>query len=275
VATDTPVPTNSPTSSQTRQHLLSVKEAESLVLDLIRTNSGCSLPCWWGVTPGKSNIEEIENLLSPFLGTVESEVRYEFSDIGGYLLMRTQPSGFNIGIQYLVENNNVSIIYVATRMVSPDGYELDFDSPIYREIMSPYSINQVLLNYGRPEQLLIRSFSELAGELNPSQILLYYPLEGVAIQYFSQNTLLIDDDIFYNKFCPVNGHINLRLFDPSSGLGLDQLLLLDDNFLEYKEISEVTNMNIETFYETYISASDCSHFIITKEEIWPHEYDNR
>jgi hypothetical protein len=273
---DTPKPIHlTPTNSQTPLPTLQIEEAEALVLELLKTKSECTLPCWWGIIPGITSAEEIKNILWPFKGTVEHDLRYEFSDSGGYLLMKTQPNGFNIGIQYLIENEKVSTIYISTRMNDIDGYELVYKNSEYDEIMELYSVDQILTRYGKPEQIYIRSFSEIAGELNPTQILLFYPDEGVIVQYFSPNTLEIDNGEFYNTFCPLDGHIMLRLFNPNTDINLDKLLLMDDNFSSYKEISKVTNMDVNSFYNTYVDGTDCSVYLYTKESIWPYVYDNR
>jgi len=42
------------------------QEAVAIVQDLLLTNRGCSLPCWWGITPGKTTWDEARQFLLTF-----------------------------------------------------------------------------------------------------------------------------------------------------------------------------------------------------------------
>ncbi len=268
VATRTPVPT------------LPAEAADARVLELLKTNAGCSLPCWWGITPGVTTTDEIQSILEPFLGAVVSEVRYEFSEMGGHLLMRPQPeNGLRVEIQYLAEDRIVSMVYVNTAMTR-DIYNMIYDDPFYQETMSVYTLAAMLTKYGKPDQIFIRSFSDLAGEFNPTQILLYYPEQGIVAQYFSRNELEQNNETILNRTCPPKSHISLRLFNPDSHMSLDQLLSIDDSFSRYREISEATHMDLETFFQTYRQydeknlKSSCPTYLKTPWNLWPNEYSN-
>lgn len=49
---------------------LSYDEALVTVQTLYETNNGCLLPCWWGITPGKTTWEQTKDLLSPFVSQI-------------------------------------------------------------------------------------------------------------------------------------------------------------------------------------------------------------
>jgi hypothetical protein len=66
--TYTPIPSATPTLIPT----LSVKDAQIKLLGLLATNGGCRLPCLWGITPGKSNYQEAQNVLKPLSGVAET-----------------------------------------------------------------------------------------------------------------------------------------------------------------------------------------------------------
>lgn len=277
---ETPVPTQTKiAATRTPLPTLPAEVADALVLELLETNANCSLPCWWGITPGVTTTDEIQSILEPLLGAVVSEVRYEFSEIGGHLLMRPQANGLKVGIQYLAEDKIITMVYVNTEMTR-EIYNRVYDDPFYQETMSAYTLEAVLTKYGKPDQIFIRSFSDLAGEFNPTQTLLYYPKMGIVAQYFSPNGLLVENSAFVLPTCPPKGHISLRLFDPDSSMTLDELLSLDDSFAKYKVISEATNMDLDEFYEAYREydektlVSNCPAVLKTPEELWPSEYSN-
>src|SRR5688572_13990138 len=42
---------------------MTTDEAKRLVRDLLENNAGCKLPCWWGITPGKTTWSEARQIL--------------------------------------------------------------------------------------------------------------------------------------------------------------------------------------------------------------------
>lgn len=61
--TETPRPTN--TFTATRIPTLSKEASIEYIESLYKNNGGCDLPCWWGIMPGESDVNDLENLLSP------------------------------------------------------------------------------------------------------------------------------------------------------------------------------------------------------------------
>jgi hypothetical protein len=62
-----PTATNTVTPSQTSTPppTLTVKQANQLLKDLLWNNPECTLPCFMGITPGKTTFEEIDSLFMP------------------------------------------------------------------------------------------------------------------------------------------------------------------------------------------------------------------
>jgi hypothetical protein len=54
-----------PEQTQTviRNATLDSEEAQKLVQKLLENNGGCKLPCWWGITPGKTTWAEARQIL--------------------------------------------------------------------------------------------------------------------------------------------------------------------------------------------------------------------
>ena len=61
-------------------------EAVSAIKELLRTNGMCEFPCWWGFTPGRSNILEVKSLLLP-MAIDSSKGRYNFEEKDDYLFV--------------------------------------------------------------------------------------------------------------------------------------------------------------------------------------------
>jgi hypothetical protein len=266
-------------ATRTSLPTLPAEEVQARALELLRTNAGCSLPCWWGIAPGYSTIDEARLIFEPFLGAIESENGFEYLESDNPYFMRSLASGLQVGVEVSAKDNLVSLVYVQTEMTK-DIYNKVYDDPFYQEIMSLYTLETMLTKYGKPNQILVRSFSDLAGEFNPTQLLLYYPDSGIVVQYFSRNLPMLNNGTVTLWTCPPQSHISLRLFNPDSHMSLTQLLSIDDSYSKYKDISEVSNMDIDTFFQTYEEYDErapdlsCPTFLKTPEDIWPNEYIN-
>lgn len=58
------------TATPTQQPTLTLQEREKIIIDLMSTNAGCSLPCWWGITPSVTEWKVAEKFLSEIGATV-------------------------------------------------------------------------------------------------------------------------------------------------------------------------------------------------------------
>lgn len=249
-------------------------------VEFLIENPVCDLPCWWGIRPGLTNRSEAQSVLESLFQETVGDPDYRVVVGEGHFSINPLVDGIRLGMQYISNNDDeVIMIYVITEMLE-DVYTKIYNNLAYQEIMSDYTLEAILKKYGKPDKILVRSFSGVAGEVNPTQVLLYYPRYGIVIQYFSPNGLLTKDESFVLPTCPPKSHISLRLFDPSADLGLDEILMLDDSYNRYKDISEVSNMDIDVFYESYreydeiLLKDDCPATLILPESIWPSEYKN-
>jgi hypothetical protein len=63
-STHTSTATLTMTPTETPQPTLLPEERNTLIRELLATNGGCRLPCWWGIVPGKTPWPEAEQLFS-------------------------------------------------------------------------------------------------------------------------------------------------------------------------------------------------------------------
>ena len=72
-ATPTLTITSTQTQTLTQTHIatlsflplptLNPEEEQATILTLLKSNNGCDLPCWWGITPGKTTKLDTEQIL--------------------------------------------------------------------------------------------------------------------------------------------------------------------------------------------------------------------
>jgi hypothetical protein len=67
----TPRPTNTPTFTPTLTWTplptLPSQQTRAKIEELLETNGGCELPCWWGITPNETAWPETLHFLRPYI----------------------------------------------------------------------------------------------------------------------------------------------------------------------------------------------------------------
>lgn len=255
--TTTPVPESTEIPTMIPTATLSVAEAEQMVFDLFDNKAGCDIPCVWGITPGVSDTTSLYLLLrrlSPVTG----------SQIGGSAAFHRFSNGFDLTVASLSQEGVIHSIQISTHMfIENNGViadEYTYDNSEYQEIMMEFLIDNILSKYGAPSMVLFRSFG-LGAEDFPSETVLFYFDIGFSIQYTSPNSY-IDDKI---STCPWQAHISIETWDPATE-GPD-IADFKSPPLNFRELGSVTNLNAQSFYETFSIPTDSC--IETQTDIWP------
>lgn len=245
--TATLIPTPTPT--------LSIVEKEEITSGLYETNSNCEFPCWWGIVPGVTSWQTAKF----FLGTLsteistgtESETDREFV-VQVYLPVTEELSEIKeLEQSYYVNDGIVEIIQPET----PNEMSLTI-------------ISDVLRTYGQPSEVWIDTYGYSLGEIDPFRVVLFYPEKGILLRYF-------DDADFQNDqvvgcFAGYRGAIVLWApeleFTFAEALnGTRALGTYGEQY--YKPLEDASEMDVETFYQTYLDP-DAETCIETPAELW-------
>lgn len=254
----TPIVAPSPTIAPT----LTTDQEQTLVLELLQSNAGCRLPCWWGFTPGKTTWQTAQAFFAS-LG--------KFPQVYGnnvYTVDFNLPK-HDISISlYIMGTKAIDVIWVGAGMVRNN--EAVFGDPLFARDLQRYMLPQLLTTYGQPKEILIRTFSEAPdGGWIPFHLLLFYPQEGILIDYQGPGERKGDR----LRWCPQNTNIALWLWSPEHKWTLEDIARIGLNFsleelLTYRPLEEATGMRQETFYETFKDANNriC---LETPVDLWP------
>src|SRR3990172_323544 len=65
-ATLTPVdiahtPTTMPRPTISPAPTLTAEQQEAYIVDMLKTNGDCKLPCWWGIMPGEATLQSLQD----------------------------------------------------------------------------------------------------------------------------------------------------------------------------------------------------------------------
>jgi hypothetical protein len=269
-ATSTVTPTNAPTISPiitwTPLPTLSAQEKHAKIQELLETNNGCKLPCWWGLVPGKTTWSEAIHFLTPTIAEVKElggnkEVYYEIDDASEQERLMFDVSG----------NDRV-----------------DWISTYQPETFYTYQLHQVLTLLGHPEQVYISARStggDFETEFPPAILVLDYTQIGVWASYgylparSGENISICPQDFdkttsVYELYRTVGGR--LELFDPSmenhwAAPMIEVIGAYVDNTWGPETISKLedaTNMTTESFYNTFIDPASKA-CLETPANLWP------
>jgi hypothetical protein len=206
-------------------------EAQALVMDLIATNGGCRLPCWWGITPGETTWEEART----FLETFATQILTLSKDVYGvtYNNLPESVSRGAVGATITVDNGTVQSI------------RSDINFPL----------SETLETYGQPSEVWIKVDPQSINPEAPFTIVLFYPEQGILAGYqgtAKKGTIL--------RFCPekIIDYTLWFLWDPSLDLifaGAANEVLINRPFFN---LEDKTNMDFKTFYDTYKDPENAS-----------------
>jgi len=223
----------------------------------------CLLPCWGGITPGKTNWQEARQLLERMSGfstvNISENISCDFGGCNG-IAWSLYPETVAEGIFYTkFPENTVHLININ---IQNEGSAQKIN------LLRNIGLQDVFRWYGAPPTLLFNVETDLA-ENRFMELILVYPERQFVIKYI-KNTELIDDQVVN---CGQDHQIELIILDNK-----EQLMSLDTvaNAMEtkdlhidsrYKSVEESTGMTLNSFYETFSTSN--SACISTPVSIWP------
>lgn len=258
VATSTPIWTDTPTSTVPSTKIPYVpistplvKESSKIVLELMQTNNGCDLPCWWGIIPNQTSWNNAVEFLKPF------SIIYE----------RQPPSDwfvYDIRSPISTEVSELGIVEIV--FAARDGIIKEIEASGFNEDF--YSPSSVLNKYGVPSQILVSSYSSDYGSPPnqvPLSVDLYYPQKGINVLYGTYATVKGTQIIG----CLENPH--LFLWSPSEHIRtINYILGWDSSNTPYMNIKDATGLSIQDFYAKY-SRLENQPCLQTPANLWPSQ----
>ena len=172
IRTKTDIPTLSPTKATwaiwTPEALAPLSTAKSNVAELLKTNGGCSLPCWWGIEPGQTDFAGAFKRLSPLTTFIAVKKN---DDMGG----------LDAEMRFPMPENNPNRELTITLKVKKEIIQQIEVSP---GSGSQYHFSQLLKDYGNPEEVWVEGLIDPTSN-NPFTILFYYPQKGIVATFWA------------------------------------------------------------------------------------------
>jgi hypothetical protein len=203
---NSPTHTPEPSTSVTFRPTLSDSQAQESIINLLKDNGNCELPCWWGIRPGNSlwtaTNNELKGLGLKVLG----------DDISGTYMARFSFSGEEhatfLWIDFSVENNVVKIMNIKAQ---GNGNLVSFN-----KVFANLAPERIMNDFGPPTQVNVNAGIGGGGQTPLAvfyTISFFYGNNGFSISYGGK---AIYSPV--SRFCPtlrtegnLNGEISLVL----------------------------------------------------------------
>lgn len=244
---------------------LTADQEEDFVLDLLQSNAGCQLPCWWGFTPGETTWQTAQTYFDS-LGKKTDE--FSNARVTNYTVKFSLPRhDIQIGQVYNVSNGTIGMIWVKGATVRNN--ERVFGDQLFLQDWQHYMPSQMLSVYGQPAKVLLKTFQSVPDWVPPFNMLLYYPQQGILVRYYGP-TERRGEQI---RLCPQQADVTLWLWSPELTMTLEDIARLGQDFpieevADYRSLEAVTEMDVETFHETFKDAG-METCIETSAKLWP------
>jgi hypothetical protein len=240
-------PSQTPFSTWTSLPTLSDSQAEAQWLKWLKGTTDCLLPCWGGITPGKTSWQETKQILGSVLNILDTNEEDTCTFGPCKVIMWKSRSGVDPSGVAISQNNAIDEIIL-------QGYP---PSPIMR-------LDNILKQYGPPEKIFIFT--------NPvfttMDITLAYPNHGFIVMYIWNQTTSHENIVS----CIQEGRVYLSVNQVAETWSDSYIKNKvygngDMSEVDFRTLESVTNMTIEQFYEQFrdIDGSEC---IVAPFPVW-------
>jgi hypothetical protein len=216
--------------------LVDREESIQRVLEFLENNDECRLPCWWGLTPGQTTLEETRIKIEPYSRRVRFTRDFQAFEVVEYF--------------HLIPER-----YSITGLINTRFY---FDQQILYQIKileldwPGYHMRRFLHDYGVLGQVLFQTLRDEPGDHPPFFLYLFYPDQGILAYFFS-----MDEDVWRtgNKLhgCFRSGP-DLYLWFPEEQKTLEEIVKDFNLDLDYREsflLETISPYSPDTFYSTF------------------------
>lgn len=236
---------------------LTIDESKKIVRDLLKNNAGCQLPCWWGITPGKTAWSEARQILetvSRHIG-VAGQASDEIFSVSVQALL-PYPYNFATYMEHLYSVKNGIVDYIR----------------IYNFDLAPnYFLPNFLEAYGQPDEIWIRTFPKEEMGIQHFIIDVFY--QGILIEYSTGEPMKEVGGKLQNCWITEMNSPFLHLWSPETqNLSFQEAKKFIDTrgLPEPKPLLEATGMDVKTFYETFKNP-DTNVCLETPKRMWEYK----
>lgn len=238
--------------TETPRPTLSPENEKELISTAKKTNLGCQLPCWWGITPEETSWNTTYAFFETFPANFET---------------MHQHIGYHVKITDLNNNEELSLTFFLTEKRIVESLNV----PAF------YSLSDLLSNFGTPNQVWFYSGGVSAYSQPPSfSLALYYPDRGILFYYQDGvGEYQSDGKTLSIKVCAKHFasqvYPRLYLWNNQSSKTFEQIktyLFTVPEDWYFRPLEEVTNFEPISFTKAFSDPVN-AQCIVSPSDIWP------
>lgn len=248
---------------------LEAKEREDFLQDLMNSNGGCQLPCWWGVTPGKTTWQEAEQLFHVMgLNTQSTPSSTRPAAHFRWVSIKFEEKPLYEALGFYEQEMRIDGILVSGNS--------DYHPTGFQSLWDHYSPDRLLGTFEVPSRVFLRApgVTGIGNRGKKGYILwIFYDHLGFMVRYDGE----VDDLPIYH-ICPSVSETGSRIFridismqSPNAPYDLadyDGILIDEKGSDTVKTIDEAAGMSVEEFYSIFTNKDKPACFD-TPHDIWP------
>lgn len=218
------------------------KESSSRkITELLETNDGCQLPCFWGIVPGQTTWQDARQKLETFASEIKLDgsagnITYNGNDyFMEYYQVKYKVPGTtsNGNLRFLIWDSIVTRISV------------DREATTRR-----YTLSELLTQYKKPSRIFVHAQYDAPESPVPFDLILYYPEQRFLAAYL----LGAVRDQGYLKSCPDRDSPVLISWAPNRVMDektIERDTLGPDPVPALQDLTSATQLSIDRFYEVF------------------------
>lgn len=230
---------------------------QDFILQLLQTNGGCKLPCWWGIVPGETHWDETEQFLldlSLNIELIKDETTTEVDDTS------SRRRAFDIYIDIDIGDAKTHRLGLWTRDNLVTGIRISSPLTNYH-----FVLNDLLSDQGVPDKIFVFTHANVMEPPTAFNLILYYQEQRFLAAY---STLVYKENEQITA-CFDDIGPGIIIFPDEKDLSDQQIqeVFLGPDPIGVLSIDDAIGMSPTVFYETYRNSEiSC---LVTPANIWP------
>ena len=230
-------------------------DRREIVMNLYE-NPTCELPCWWGITPGKTEWRDAWQFLVRFAANQAPYDThfFESENLPGYQFFQVFLDVPELPDQEYYATLNHLVFFMQQSSSIVEYIDVNTGN------VGSYTISKILATYGPPQQVYVHARPHQRLESNSVSLYLYYPDRGFMSVHFTT----VDQDVWKKKEFTACFQKYTRLLLWTEGQHLDSSIVrglglsdvLDSGQDPYQSIEDVSKMNTKDFFQAFIDSSE-------------------
>ena len=250
--TFTPTPTSTPTL--TPMPILPPDETQALVLALLKDETDCHLPCWFGVIPGETTWPEAYNFFKTFSSQIikwhdDPEQPFIESEVNNFTVAVPETLTYRSGLGqgFKVENNIITYVW---------------GDPAF-------SLTHLLATYGKPTEVWVRVNPFMAP---PFQVFMaiFYPENKTIVRFSRHDAQYSRPGVVsacFDSYQEISYQLTIDIWSTVQSKTWRDFKPFSNRETVPPPLEDAIGMDLDTFYETYKNPAvePCFEF---PDDIW-------